>query len=61
MYKVAELHGRRILRSIYCTKIRNPATGTVYGFAKFPKGLDASEMVDELISTIYAVIFICKK
>lgn len=56
-----QLHGSKILRSIYCTKIQNSAIGTVYGFVTSPKGHEASEMVDELISTIYAVIFVCNK
>lgn len=54
-----QLHGNKIVRSIHCRKIQSQAAGTVYGFVTFPKGLEAPEMVNELISTVHAVIFIC--
>lgn len=56
-----QLQGNKILRTIHCKKIQNQAAGTVYGFVTFPKGHEAAELVNALITTIHAVIFICNK
>lgn len=40
--------------------MQNAAIETVYGFLTFPKEHETSEMVDELIPTIDAVIFMNK-
>ena len=40
---------------------QNTLSGIVCGFVTFSKGHEDSEMVDELISNIYSVVFICNK